>query len=149
MAHSFVEYHNQTRMMHDIEILIIVNITLDTLQDLPDHPRLTTNIRALFDFWKNHLDTYCPGCIELNLNNYVLSDADNVCLLKLFALARQKVCNFGSIVSGDYLNRVIDVPAVLEFVDRPISDILPAFDKFIALLHTEETDWTSDGPRKN
>jgi hypothetical protein len=40
----------------------------------------------------------------------------------------------GPVVPGDYLNRIVDAPAILEFYDWPIAKALAAFDKFTKLL---------------
>jgi len=50
--------------------------------------------------------------------------------LKLIELSRQRVQRFGPVVPGDYLNRIVDAPAIFYFYDRPMPQALAAFDKF-------------------
>jgi hypothetical protein len=55
-------------------------------------------------------------------------------MVSLLEFARSTVQRLGSLVPGHYLNRIVDAPAVLEFVDQPTVEILAAFDKFTAVL---------------
>lgn len=73
-------------------------------------------------------------CENIDLNQFVHTDADRDCLFGLLELSRNPLQRFGSWVPGDYLNRIVDAQGVLDFVDRPTSEVLAAFDKFTGLL---------------
>lgn len=134
MGHSFVTFRDQTQMMHDAEIVIVVHAILEATRKTSDSPQLTNNIKALLHAWDTVSDTYGSGCLDIDLNQFVRTGADRDCLLRLIEFSRSRVQNFGSIVPGDYLNKIVDAPGVLQFVDRPTVDVLVAFDKFIELL---------------
>jgi hypothetical protein len=134
MGHSFVEFRDQTQMMHDIEIVTVVHAILDATRKTSGSPQLTDNIKALLNSWSTIIDTYGPGCLDIDLNQFVRTDADRDCMLRLIECSRSMIQRFGSTVPGDYLNRIVGAPGVLKFVDRPTADVLVAFDKFIELL---------------
>jgi hypothetical protein len=134
MGHSFVEFRDQTQMMHDIEIVTVVHAILDATRQTSDFPQLTDNIKALLNSWSTMIDTYGPGCLDIDLNQFLHTDADRDCMFRLIEFSRSKIQCFGPTVPGDYLNRIVDAPGVLQFVDRPTADVLVAFDKFIELL---------------
>jgi hypothetical protein len=136
MGHSYVDFRDRTQMMHAIEIITIVHVILDVMRQTAEPPALqpTENIKAILDSWGTMIDVYGSGTASINFNEFVHTDEDRNCLLKLIELARQKVQRFGPVVPGDYLNRITDAPAIFNFTDRPITKVLAAFDKFTELL---------------
>jgi hypothetical protein len=123
-------------MMNDMEIIIVVHITLDVARKTPEvlTPRVTENIKALLDSWEHLIDVYGPGMVGINFNDFLRTDEDRDCLLSLIDISRLRVQRFGKVVPADYINRVVDAMAILVFEDRPIEKVLAAFDKFSRLL---------------
>jgi hypothetical protein len=132
MGHSFVEFRDRVRMMNDAEIVVVVHIILDVTRQAPDMPapQLTENIEALLESWRTLIDVYGPGSVGIDFNEFVKTDEDRDSLLRLIDISRERVQRFGSVVPADYLNRVVDATAILEFYDWPASKVLEAFDKF-------------------
>lgn len=137
MGHSFVEFKDRTRMLNDIEIVTVVHIVLDMVRQASDSLQLTDQVRALVDSWSALIDTYGPGLLDIDLNQFLRTDADRDSLLELLRASRDMLERFGPLIPGEYLNRIVDAPGVLEFVDRPTSEVQDAFDKFIELLMEE------------
>jgi hypothetical protein len=136
MGHSYVDFRDRTQMMHDIEIITVVHVILDVMRHNSEPLALqpTENIRAMVDSWSTMIDVYGSGTVNIDFNEVVHTEEDQTCLLELIELARQRVQRFGPVVPGDYLNRIIDAPAIFDFTDRPKAKVLAAFDKFTELL---------------
>ncbi len=136
MGHSYVKFSDRVQMMNDMEIIIAVHVILDVTRKTPDipAPRVTENIKILLDSWEHLIDVYGPGMVGFNFSEYMQTDEDRDCLLRLIDISRRRLQQFGEVVPGDYLNRVVDASAILEFEDRPIAKVLTAFDKFTKLL---------------
>ncbi len=134
MGHSFVEFGDQSRMMADVEIVTVVHAVLDAVRKAPDSFQLTANAKGLLDAWSTLIDVYGPGCLEIDFNRHIRTDADRDCMLRLIKLARGMMQRFGPTIPGDYLNAIVDAPGVLVFADRPTADVVVAFDRFIDLL---------------
>ena len=109
MAHSYVEFDNHRQLMHDIENVCVVSVVLDVVGD--GRTSLTESIRGLLESWRRLLDPYIAGCLDLQLDNFVRSDADQSCLRELLRNARDRLHSFGDIIPGEYLNRVVAAPA--------------------------------------
>lgn len=133
MGHSYVEFRGRSRLMPDIEIVTAVHVVLDVVRETPSL-KLTENIDALLESWGTLMEPYGPGCLDVALDKFVETDADRDCLLDLLERSRGKLQEFGATVPGDYLDRVVDAPGVLQFVDRPVGDVLVAFDKMKGVL---------------
>lgn len=134
MGHSVVEYRGQARRLHDIEIVTVVHIVLDAWRSEQGAPPVTPGVERLLAAWTAMIDTYGPGTLDVELDGFLQTDADRESLSRLMQRARERLAARGDVVTGDYMNRIVDAPGVLEFVDRPVADVLAAFDRFGAVL---------------
>lgn len=134
MGHSVVEYRGRSRRLHDIEIVTVVHIVLDARRSEDGAPPVTPGVERLLAAWSTMFDTYGPGTLDVELDGYLESEADRESLSRLMQRARARLAGQGDVVSGDYMNRIVDAPGVLEFVDRPLADVLAAFDRFAAVM---------------
>jgi hypothetical protein len=91
----------------------------------------------LLKAWSTLLESYRPGCLDLTLNEFILTEADRHALVNLLLFARSRVQRFGPVVPGTYLKRIVNAPARLEWFDRPTADVLVAWDTLIELLDGE------------
>ncbi|HTE53215.1 MAG TPA: hypothetical protein VK698_20315 [Kofleriaceae bacterium] len=132
MGHSYVEYRGQHRLLPDIEIVTVVHLLLDASRQ--ESPTLTPGVAQLLAAWTTLIDTYGPGTIDVDLDGHLRTDADRDNLLRLIELARQRLQEAGPLVPGESMNRIVDAPGVLDFADRPVGDVLAAFDRFAAVL---------------
>jgi hypothetical protein len=137
MGHSYVEYRRRDLLMHDIEIVTVVSVVLDAVRNGTGVPRVTPNVKRLLESWENLFDAYGPGCLGFSLDEFVRTEEDRMCLRDLFELAANWLGRQGAVVSGEYLDRIVGAPGVLEFQDRPVADILVSFEKFRDLLVNE------------
>ena len=137
MGHSFVKFRDRMELMPDSDVIIIVHVILDVSRKDSNSVQLTDNVKALLDYWNSLLDVYGPGCLRLNLDKFILTEADRKSLLGLVRSAKNTIESFGSTVSVSYLNNIVDAPAILEFYDRPTAEVLVAFDKFTELFKDE------------
>lgn len=134
MGHSVVEYRGHVRRLHDIEIVTVVHVVLDARRAEGGAPPLTPGVERLLAAWSTMFDTYGPGTLDIELDGFLETDADRESLAALMQRARERLAAQGDVVSGAYMNRIVDAPGVLEFVDRPLADVLAAFDRFGAVL---------------
>lgn len=134
MGHSFLEFRNKSQLLNDFDIIFVVHITLDAIRNSSDRPTITSGIKELLDYWETLTNIYGPGCLETELDRFVVTEDDRACLLRLLELARSLIEHFGATVPGDYLNRIINAPALFHFPDEKTSNVLAAFDKFIGVL---------------
>lgn len=134
MGHSFIEFRNQTKMMTDGDVIIITHVILDVARPWHDSDQLTDNIKGLLNSWNNLLDVYGPGCLDLKLDQFILTEADRNDMLELTKKSCGHIQNFGAVIPGNYLNQIVNAPEILEFFDRPKEEILVAFDKFMELI---------------
>jgi hypothetical protein len=125
-------------MLNDAEIIVVVHIILDVTRKTPDvpAPRVTENINALLDNWEHLIDVYGSGMVSIDFDEFLRTDEDRDCLLSLIDSSCRRVQRFGEVVPAEYLNRVIDAVAILEFFDWPTAKALAAFDKFTRMLST-------------
>ncbi len=144
MGHSFIDFRDKTKMMSDGDIIIVAYVLNDVAQRGSISFELTENVKALLNSWNNLIDVYAPGCLDLNLNKFILTESDRRSLLSLIKSAINTIESFGSNVSGNYLNRIVDAPAILVFYDRPTAEVLVAFDKFTELLKNSTLDKKRD-----
>ncbi len=134
MGHSVVEYRGQARRLRDIEIVTVVHIALDAWRSEPGAAPVTPGVERLLGAWSTMFDTYGPGTLDIELDGFLETEADRESLSGLLQRARDRLAGQGDVVPGDYMNRIVDAPGVLEFVDRPLADVLGAFDRFGAVL---------------
>jgi hypothetical protein len=134
MGHSYVEFRGRDLLMHDIEITTVVSVVVDAIRSATGTPSLTPNVAQLVGSWEQRGDVYGPGSLGFSLDDFVRSDEDRRCLLDLLDFAAKRLEQQGAVVSGSYLDRIVNAPGVLEFTDRRTADILPAFAKFRDLL---------------
>ncbi len=137
MGYSFIEFRDKTKMMSDTDVVIIAHVIRDAVQKGSIQFEPTDNVKALIDSWSNLIDVYAPGCLDLQLDKYILTESDRQSLLGLITSAKNIIDGFGSTVPGSYLNRIVDAPAILEFLDRPTDEVIVAFNKFAELLNSE------------
>jgi hypothetical protein len=121
-------------LMQDVEIVAVVHILLDTAREAASSIQLTDGVAGLLGAWGSFIDVYAPGCLDVQLERFVQTDADRDSLLALASRARARVVQFGAAVPADYLDRIVDAPGVLEFGDWPVPGVLAAFDKFTGVL---------------
>ena len=134
MGHSVVEYRGRTRRLHDIEIVTVVHVVLDAWRSEPGAATVTPGVARLLAAWSTMIDTYGPGTLDVELDPFLETEADRESLSRLMQRARERLAARGDVVPGEYMNRIVDAPGVLEFVDRPVADVLAAFDRFGAVL---------------
>jgi hypothetical protein len=134
MGHSYIDFKDRWRMMNDAHIVIVVHVVLDEIRQHPDAVQLSEGVKALVDSWNTFIDVYGPGCLKIDFNEFVRTEADRISLLGVLNFARDSLLRFGDLIPGEYLNRIVDAPAILEFGDLPTSKVQAAFDNFIELL---------------
>jgi hypothetical protein len=69
MAHSIQEYEGRHEIMHDIPILIIGTIIINSVER-----QKITSLLPMIKSWKDSFDLYGPGTIDLRLNNFLINE---------------------------------------------------------------------------
>jgi hypothetical protein len=136
MGHSFLKFRGRTERMHDIDIVTVTHVVLDEIRQHPDSYQLTDQVKALADSWIT--DVWGPGFQSINFNEFLHTDADRDCLVGVLRAARDSLQRFGPVVPGEYLNRVVDAPGVLNLADQETYKVQAPFDEFIDLLMEKE-----------
>ncbi|WP_020585940.1 hypothetical protein [Desulfobacter curvatus] len=134
MGHSYIEIGERSHLMHDGIIIAVCYIMVDTAHREASKIDLTLNVRSLLKAWQSLVEDSAPGCIDLDLDRFLLTPADRNSLYELAHKARNYVRRFGPKVPGPYLNNLIKAPYLMEFDDQPTDKILAAYDVFMALL---------------
>jgi hypothetical protein len=125
------------RLVHDIEIVTVTHLVIDTVNRDPDFGEISDSIKGMLSYWRKMLDAYAPGCLDLRLDETIRNKEDQDSLVKLLNNVRHKLQKCGQVITGETLDQIVDAPGLFEFGDRSIADIITAFDKFIKLLDSE------------
>lgn len=132
MAHSFITFRDQTEMIKDRDIFVVVGLIRAHLQ--PGQ----TDARKIVDEWFFKYDEMPSGAIDLQLDR-VLEDStvrDDIVTGAKSAL--DAVVSFGETLPSEWLTRVLDDGDAALWKDRPTKDVRAIVERFLAVIAQDE-----------
>lgn len=134
MSHSFLEFRSRTKLMRDLDLIVVTHTMLDVALNADPRIELTPRVVQLFECWNMMLDPYPAGCLDLQLDEFVRTDGDILCFVHVLETARGRIRDFGSIIPASFFENIIHAPGLFVFADRSTADVLIAFEKFEFLI---------------
>jgi hypothetical protein len=93
MAHSFITYRGNERLVNDAEIALVVYTVL-AFAASGQEEKLSDNLERLLELWSRVIDNCGPGCIELELTPHLETEVDRISFLELAANAQRYLLQF-------------------------------------------------------
>ncbi len=132
MAHSYVDFRENSVHMHDAEILASAFYVLRFAQEHPQE--FPEEDFPILSAWQESFDAYVSGCIDLELDETLTSPDDVDSLRNLVAAARQSLLAEPDPVSGARLNAMIGADNIFSFGDRDRKKMIEDFDRLFSVL---------------
>jgi len=136
MAHSYVSFGDNSVHMHDIEIILTAFYILRYAESHPnEYPEAEYPYLSV---WRDVLEVYAPGCLDLELDQYLTRPEGVERFRKLALAARADLAAQGETIPGSRLNEMVDAPELFEFGDRPKAKMLADFDRLLEVVATSQ-----------
>ena len=133
MAHSYVDFRGRYLHMRDSDIVWVTSL-LGRLRDELQPPQCSSErIGSMMRWWANPACNCGPGCINLRLDEFLISEDDVVYCEQLLARAEAQLKGFGYMAPAEYLNDVVQ-SATLRFGDEPTHALIDVIGRFRGLL---------------
>jgi hypothetical protein len=145
MGHSYVSYRGKTVMLHDSAILRVRGLTTAYLRAHP-HAAPKGGAGELFAGWAEPIEAYGSGCMGMDLDETLRTDADAASARRVLTQAMRWVAQLGTVISGHFLNQLVGQPGVFEFDDRPADKVCAEFAQLIGLFGPEALPSPGPGP---
>jgi hypothetical protein len=136
MGHSYIEFSDQFMQFRDVDVVIFMRCILAERARIPPARLSSSQLSNMLAFWMSPDGFPGPGCINLQLDQFIANDETRNQLLLLVMNAEERVSSYGDTVPNQYLNEVSE-PSGYDFLDLPSERVLEVLRKFRRLLTGE------------
>src|SRR4051812_6288851 len=103
MAHSIQTFKGKSEVINDLDLFVVIGFALTTIELSEQFESL----KSLATEWRKVPSLYGPGCIDLNIENLVVTPTQRMEFAMLLeAILRQTSRSFPKGIPVDVLNKV-------------------------------------------
>jgi hypothetical protein len=143
MAHSILEYQGTPLLLNDIVLIGGVRFLMDVRRLSSFIRQQTKRLDGMLEEWDGTLETYIPGCIELNLEIWMTEDEVRREFNVLLSYGIAELVKLDGIIAGEYLNAIVD-DKLLPFSDQPTFPFIDCLRRISNLIE-QNTNHLSEG----
>jgi hypothetical protein len=133
MAHSYIDFRGRYLHVNDMDLIAIVHLLLFERNRFGDSDLLPSGLAALMKEWESLLDVSGPGCLDLNLDDYINDDQTIDALVSAITRVESELKRFGDTIPGNHLNKLTN-SSVIKYEDRPTAGLLALLSSLSELL---------------
>jgi hypothetical protein len=134
MGHSMVDFQGRHVLLDDADLILVAHAALDASGAGAADAVPAAGLHALLESWRGLMDVYGPGCVELGLDRFIVTDADRAALAALLSATKRHLREQGTVLTAEYLNRIVGAPGVLLFHDRQTDTAVGAVQRVETVL---------------
>jgi hypothetical protein len=99
MAHSYVEYNQRDFRVHDLDLIVVCTLVMNNAVKV-DYKKL----QPMFDEWAESISNDGPGCIDLQLDGYLVDDESVQKLIQILDLSKRELSDYPETYPKSKLN---------------------------------------------
>ncbi len=109
MAHSYVSFRGEDALLNDGLIMPFMVLFMEALENRQKSEPFSVRLSDMCAYWRRHvLGEYIPGCMSLQLDDFLTSERDIKDFLSLLGSARGREEQMGADFDGAVITRLVD-----------------------------------------
>lgn len=118
MAHSYVMFRNRDLHLNDFDLVPVMALVLEESYRFVS---LSKNIQGMLDQWRLTLSSYASGCIQTELDKYLVDNESIGQLLVILDHVKVRLDNCGEKMAGEAVTNLASDTMLKYLDDYPTS----------------------------
>lgn len=131
MGHSFTSFRGKHVRAKDYKIETWLRLMVRQIDSLSVVP---TSLHVAHDYWVDHARNYANGCMDLDLDRYLVEEEERNTVLELCSNIQAQLELFGKFIPKEFLNELCDLQPPNQIREDNLTALYLSFNRAMLKL---------------